>query len=61
MERSNELSRFVLELCKTTPVKSNFNWFELQEVLEAEVGVEVGRVTKRLLVDLPTLRYSASD
>lgn len=36
LEHSSELPPSVLELCETTLVKSNFKWFELQEVLEAE-------------------------
>ncbi len=55
---SLNLSPDILELCKKTLSQSSFNWFELQEVLEAEVGCDVGRVMKRVFFDLPKLGFT---
>ena len=53
-----ELSPSLLDLCKRTLAQSNYNWFELQEVLEAESGCDSGEVLKRLQSDLPTLGFT---
>lgn len=54
----DELSPSFLDLCKRTLAQSNYNWFELQEVLEAELGCDSGEVLKRLQSDLLTLSFT---
>ena len=53
-----ELSPNLLHLCKRTLAQSNYNWFELREVLEVESGCDSGEVLKRLQSDLPTLGFT---
>lgn len=50
-----ELSTDLLDLCKETLAQSNYNWFMLQEVLEAEIGDDAVIVSEKLFLDLPKL------
>ena len=53
-----ELSSSLRDFCKTTLTQSKYNWFELQEALEAEPGCDSGEVLERLFLDLPTLGFT---
>ncbi len=55
---SHKLSPDLVELSKTTLSQSNFNWFELQEVLEAKVGCNVSGLMEGVFCNLPKLGFS---
>ena len=53
-----KLSPSLLELCRKTLAQSNYNWFQLQEVLETEPQCNSNGVLEKLFRDLPTLGFT---
>ena len=53
-----KLSPSLLELCRKTLAQSKYNWFQLQEVLEAEPQCNSNGVLEKLFRDLPTLGFT---
>lgn len=47
-----------MDLCRKTLVESNFNWFQLKEVLESEVGENADKALEAIACDLQTFDFS---
>ena len=52
------LSTAVIELCKGALAQSNYNFFELLEVLETELGGDACKIAEQFFRDLQSFRFT---
>ena len=55
-----DVSQELLEICKRTLVASNYNWFELQEIIESELRCGCDTMLLQLFSDLSVLGFTKS-
>ena len=53
-----ELSPEIFDLCRTTLTDSNFNWFQLKEVLDSEVGASADKALEAIACELYTFGFN---